>query len=214
MSRIACRICGTRCSAFAVRTMRFWRCPHCGFVYRAPSQHLTGKAARARYQRHTNSLEDEGYRSFLEQFLRMALLPRLAAGASILDFGSGPQPVLAWLCTQKGYQTMVYDPLFAPARGWRSRHFDAIVLHEVIEHLPHPRTTISSLLPQLAPHGFIAIRTRLQPEQPADFERWWYKEDPTHISLFTLASLEFLAQSCGFAHITRPAGDIFVLDRS
>ncbi|MCX7775556.1 MAG: class I SAM-dependent methyltransferase [Spirochaetaceae bacterium] len=211
MSTRSCRICGAAYSIFAIRTMRFWRCSQCGFVYRAPSQHPTSEAARARYGRHTNSLENEGYRAFLEQFLQLALLPHLQAGSRVLDFGSGPEPALARLCERQGWRAWIYDPLFAPTRGWRSRQFEAIVLHEVIEHLPHPRTTISNLRPRMANGGFIAIRTRLQPSPQAAFAGWWYKEDPTHVSFLTLASLEILAHSCGLELLARPAEDIFLL---
>jgi len=206
-----CRVCAAPAEAFIVRTTRFYRCPVCGLYMRAPSCQPSAGAARARYLLHHNSPVDHRYLVWLERFIDTAIMPFAEPGASILDFGCGPEPVLIDLLARRGFSATGYDVHFAPQRTWIKRFWDIIVLHEVLEHLPEPLDTLRFLKSLLAPCGRIAIRTQPAPESPADFARWWYKEDSTHLCMFSPASIERLGAAAGMPDVMRPAQDMFML---
>jgi SAM-dependent methyltransferase len=188
----------------AVRGASYFRCPACGFVRLDDARVLSRDAEEARYRLHRNGLADAGYRTYLETFLDRAAAPYTSQGARILDFGSGPEPSLATLLRDRGYDVSIYDPHFAPARRPLRGPFDLIILHEVIEHLARPHTTLARLVRRLSPGGSLAIRTRFAPEEPAVFARWWYREDPTHRS--------FLARSTFAALAARLVAEVALLE--
>ena len=171
----------------------------------------TSEAAAARYRLHRNDPDDAGYRSYLEAFIERAVAPFVRAGSRILDFGSGPRPVLARMMEERGWPVALYDPHFAPdARSLRGP-FRLAVVHEVLEHVPRPYATLVRLRRRLAVRGLIAIRTRWAPQDPAGFARWWYREDPTHVSFFAPSCFRALAArlGCGIPLLAEP--DLAVL---
>jgi len=77
--------------------------------------------------------------------------------------------------------------------------FDAIVLGDVIEHLPRPSETLDRLAELLAPGGVVCLilpdaGSRLARVMGA---RWW-SVLPTHVQYFTRGSLEVLLRRRGF----------------
>ena len=198
-----CPLCGQRSAAFNAATRktsrRYYRCETCGFVALAPGQRPAYAAAKARYLLHDNDPDDEGYRNFMGGFVSDAILPYIAPGARVLDFGSGPRPALAALLASLGHPGDLYDPHFAKTRAWRRRLYEAIALHEVAEHLAAPGATLGILAARVAPGGVIAIRTRFLPERSQDFAEWWYRMDPTHVSFYEPRSLERFFGGRGFS---------------
>jgi hypothetical protein len=215
---LRCPLCGGRAAPFIAATRktsrRYYRCESCGFVALAPGQRPTAAAAKARYLLHDNDPEDKGYREFVSAFANRALIPHIAPGARVLDFGSGPRPLLAPLLSDLGYRCDLYDPLFAKTRAWRKRTYDAIALHEVAEHLAHPGAALDFLARRVAPGGVIAIRTRFLADQWLDFDQWWYRMDPTHLSFYTPVSLERFFAERGFALASLEAPDTIVFRKT
>ncbi len=111
----------------------------------------------------------------------------------ILDYGSGPEPSMAQLLTEAGYEVSLFDPYFQPLRP--TGDFDLILLHEVFEHLREPRTELEKIKQQLRAGGRLVIRTELR---PADFENWWYARDNTHILFPSSQTMAWIAQDSGF----------------
>lgn len=200
---MTCPVCGRRVSGSPpwalVRGAPYFRCPRCSYIHLDRSRLPEREEEKARYLRHRNEPEDPGYRSYLEEFIRMAVLPFVPPGGRILDFGSGPVPALAALLGERGYLVTYYDPFFAPDHAARAGPFDLITLHEVTEHLFRPCFELSRLARTLAPGGRLAIRTRFAPEDPGEFRTWWYREDPTHVGFFGSRSFAALAERLGMA---------------
>ena len=94
----------------------FWDCGNCGLVFVPPKFHLPEDAEVERYLMHNNDPSDSGYRAFLSR-LWDVLKPRLACGASGLDFGCGPGPALAQMMQEDGFETSLFDPYFFPDRS-------------------------------------------------------------------------------------------------
>ena len=134
-----CRICGCKSEneVFESGKRHFLLCSECGSVSLLSEFFIPPEKQKERYELHNNTLEDEGYRKYLERFFALAL--RLAGFAveykplgfeahsgekniksleecAYLDYGSGPNPCLAELVRKKGIfkSVDIYDLFFAP----------------------------------------------------------------------------------------------------
>ena len=172
---------------------RFVRCPDCDLIFVPGSYHLSPKDERARYMHHNNTLSNEGYVSkFLE---KIALMRKHCPGIrSVLDYGCGPEPVLAQLLRREGLECDVYDPYFFPALPEGS--YDLVISTEVFEHLRDLRAELCRIRSLLNPGGFLAVMTSLHDMIP-DFGNWWYVSDPTHICFFGRRTFGWIAGEFG-----------------
>lgn len=196
--REPCRLCGyaETVEVFAPGDrILYHRCESCGFVAMDKRYQMTPEDEKLRYQQHNNSADNLGYVKFLETFLDFALDPAPSPGASILDFGSGPEPVMAGLMEQRGYRVSIEDPFFAP--GEKSGSFDVITSLEVFEHLDNPFEVLSNLAGRLSENGRLSIGTMFLPESRDDFSNWHYRNDSTHIGFFTQEGLSDAAMKAG-----------------
>jgi hypothetical protein len=139
--------------------------------------------------------------------------PYIKPGGTVLDFGSGPQPVPAGLLASRGFTVTLYDPLFAPDEGWREATWDAIMVHEVAEHLAHPGEIYDTLAASLAPDGVLCIRTRFLPQDPSQFSSWHYRTDPTHVGFFNARSASVLACRLGLSPLLIEEPDRIIVKR-
>ncbi|MBX2993724.1 MAG: class I SAM-dependent methyltransferase [Bdellovibrionaceae bacterium] len=167
------------------------QCPGCD-LYFVPSQdQLTPENERARYETHRNDLGQRGFRDFLMKTVEL-MKTHVPAPAAVLDYGSGPEPSLAMLLSEAGYDVSLYDPFFHP--GVPDGPFDAVLMHEVFEHVRDPRAEIKAALSRLKTGGRLVIRTELR---PAEFENWWYARDNTHILFPSEATMAWIAGDWG-----------------
>ncbi|HEY9053536.1 MAG TPA: hypothetical protein VIO60_01825, partial [Rectinemataceae bacterium] len=101
MRKADCRLCSRPAFGFyaeaAGSRILYYRCATCGYVFKPRSALPTKAMAKARYLEHNNSLDDTGYRAYLETFIDTTSIPFYPSGSDILDFGSGPKPCLAEL---------------------------------------------------------------------------------------------------------------------
>ena len=216
VTHLRCPLCAqeTENINFPIRGRDRWyhRCLSCGFMYLSPAHHLSNVAEKERYLQHQNS-DNDGYLDYLKTFIAQAVHPYLKPDAEILDFGSGPVPALSRLLNIHGYHCYSYDPYFFPDEPWQNRSYDAVVLHEVAEHLAEPAKVFSVASTCIQNGGFFMIRTRFL-EGCADFGSWWYRMDPTHISFYTEIGLRQFMASRGFSPILFQAPDIAVIRKN
>jgi len=214
MREMKCAMCGLATEPFPITTKKsvsmYHRCDHCGFISIASRHHLSPADEKARYLLHKNEESNAGYLGFLRHFLQSALIPYKRQGSLVLDFGSGPSPLLAKIAAIIGYRCDLYDPIFAKTRSWRQRDYDAILLHEVVEHMRHPSAVFSLLTARIKAGGILAIRTRFLPGSIDDFSSWWYRMDPTHVSFFTPACLTEFFSLKGYSLISLQKPDIII----
>ncbi len=195
------------------KNRHYWHCPECLLVFAGRLSLLSSDEELAIYQQHQNDPNDAGYRQFLNK-LAGPLLQRLGPQAlQGLDFGAGPGPTLYLLLEQGGHQVNNYDPYFAPDVAVLERQYDFICSTEAIEHFYQPAVEWQLWLDLLKPGGWLGLMTRLRPEHPADFAKWHYKNDPTHVSFFHADTFLWLAQRDGFAvEIIGP--DVVILQKN
>ncbi|WP_100657535.1 class I SAM-dependent methyltransferase [Alteromonas flava] len=190
----------------------YFHCLQCELVFVDPTQLPPLTTEEREYSLHNNSDSDDGYLRFLDR-ARLPLLKHIPLNAYGIDFGSGPNPVLARRLINDGYRVDVYDPIFAPNKHWleRSKTYDFIVSTEAIEHFHKPHKEWQLWLRLLRPNGHLIIMTKRWLSK-ARFSTWHYKNDPTHVSFFSLRTFEYLAQRDGLT-IKFTSDDVVVMQR-
>ena len=159
---------------------------------------------------------------------RMRLINLVHPGSRVLEIGCGSGPIISYLARVKHCQTLAVepDPVMAadaralgvtvlqgsvddPAlRATLATHgpYDAIILADVLEHLPDPWATLAAIRPWLAVDGAVlasvpnvahwSIRLALL------LGRWDYTEgylmDRTHLRWFTRRTLHQLFADAGY----------------
>ena len=130
-----------------------------------------------------------------------ALTQRQTAEDRGLDFGSGPNPVLAQILEREGYKIGHYDPFFHADETLLSQRYDYIVCCEVIEHFHHPAREFSRLSSMLEPGARLYCMTELfQPQM--DFISWPYKNDFTHCFFYRQETLEWIRNHFHFGSLS------------
>lgn len=170
----------------------YFRCRHCHLVFVPPQQHLQPEAEKAIYDLHQNNLNDPGYRRFLSRLVT-PLTAKIPPNASGLDYGCGPGPLLAKMLQEQGHKVQVFDPYYADTPDTLQNRYDFVTCTEVVEHFRQPQREFQRLFALLKPTGILAIMTKLVLDADA-FSRWHYKNDMTHVSFFSEASIAWLAR--------------------
>ena len=180
-------------SAGKAGNRRFLRCNVCDLIFVPENFHLSAEEELARYRLHDNNLLNEGYVGmFLE---KISLIHQYCPDvSSVLDYGCGPEPVMAELLRREGYKCDIYDPYFFPE--FPERSYDLVISTEVFEHFRAVKAEMYKINSLLNPGGSIAIMTSFH-EFAENFEEWWYITDPTHICFFGLKTFDWISKKFG-----------------
>ncbi|KCZ71958.1 methyltransferase family protein [Candidatus Methanoperedens nitroreducens] len=183
------------------------RCSVCDLIFVPDRYHLLPGDEIARYRLHDNTLLNEGYvRMFLE---KISLIRQYCPGVnSALDYGCGPEPVLAELMKRDGFYCDVYDPYFYPVVPGGS--YDLVISTEVFEHLRDIREELYNIRSLLNPGGFLAVMTSFH-DTIRDFGGWWYISDPTHICFFSMRTFDWISEQFGFRIIHTDRKNFIIL---
>ncbi len=176
----------------------YYYCKTCEFMQMDDSKRVPFDKEREVYDRHENSIECEGYVNMFQNFINSAVIPFKSSGLA-LDFGSGPEPVLTQII-KRDYEFDIdnYDLHFQPEKVYEGKKYDVIVSTEVVEHLPDPMEVFRLFHDLLEDGGVLAFMTLFHENDDDAFLKWWYRRDETHISFFTVKTLENIAKSIGF----------------
>jgi len=192
-----CGLCKTtieRPTHFDKENIPYFKCPVCGIIQEDCSFYPSEGEEKNRYDQHNNTSEDPRYVAYLSDIGKRTITPFVSAGKPVLDFGCGPEPVLANLLKQAGYKTYYYDLFYFPDTDYCNNMYGGIAAIEVLEHIYNLNTTFNTLLSLLEPGGFLIFRTELFTGSKTDFPKWWYQRDPTHISLFTPDTIHYIKE--------------------
>ena len=191
-SNIECPLCTSRATEPLHRDRKrdYRICLSCDVVFVPPEFHVSREEEKARYDLHSHSLEDAGYRTFLNRLVQ-PLEKKLSPGARGLDFGCGRASTLAVLFDDAGWSCANYDLHYCNDPAVLDRQYDFLTCSETMEHFRRPREEFERFLRLVKPGGWIGIMTQLRDEAPP-FAQWFYKNDTTHICFYSRQSFRVL----------------------
>ncbi len=155
---------------------------------------------KMRYQEHINDVEDKGFQKFVSP-ITSAILNNFSATDKGLDFGAGTGPVISKMLNDNGFSIVQYDPFFHNHPDLLNSKYNFIACCEVIEHFYYPKKEFELLRSLLQPGGKLFCMTDLW-NKNIDFHKWYYKNDQTHVFIYTIETIEWLKQNIGFSDIT------------
>lgn len=189
-----CLLCQSESNSFYKE--EYYQCTNCCGIFRPNGQLPSISEEQERYDTHNNDVENEGYQKFVSPITN-AVLKNHSSDESGLDFGAGSGPVIAKLLSDKGYKLSLYDPIYHNNPELLEQEYDYIFACEVIEHLHNPYEEFRRLKTILKPNGKLYCMTHLYDES-ITFDRWYYKNDFTHVFIYTANTIDWVAKNCGF----------------
>lgn len=174
----------------------YFKCEQCDYLFMDPEQRWSEEQEVERYRLHQNQVTD-GYLKFFEPLIVEIEKYRKPHQIKALDFGCGPEPVLAELLKQKSWKTTFYDPLFFPDQNVLKNKYDLVTSTEVWEHLYQPIAVLDQLQDLLSSSALLAVMTSSPPNQE-EFSSWSYRRDMTHVGFFSEKAMKFIAQRYGW----------------
>jgi hypothetical protein len=187
-----CKICSSEVNKIEIEGKIYYRCNNCEFIFLDKKDTVSAEKEKKRYLKHENSLENKGYVKMLNDFIEK--IPNKDRIITALDFGSGPNPVLAHLLKEKGINADIYDIYFAPPEDYKNKKYDLITATEVVEHLKEPLGILKELVKHLNKNGILAVMTSLHKNNEEEFKKWQYRMDETHISFYSEKTIKYLAE--------------------
>jgi hypothetical protein len=133
----------------------------------------------------------------------------ISPDAKGLDYGSGPYPMLVKVMQEDGHDICAWDPYFEPRNELLMQKYDYITCCEVVEHFNKPSESWEQLIGLLKKDGILGVSTSLVPDDIA-FEKWHYIRDDTHVSLYSLKTIQWICNHWGLNLITQD-GAIIIL---
>lgn len=172
--------------------IEYSKCKTCHFTYKKREYHISLEKEKSEYDQHNNSFESIGYVQMFERFINEFINP-LKITKKVLEYGSGPGPVLKELLRRIGHDIYDYDPFFNPNEEYKNHTYELITSTEVFEHFVDPIKELTHLVSLLEPKGYLVIMTSLNTFTDEQFLNWWYRRDRTHISFYHTATFEYIS---------------------
>ncbi|PLX08143.1 MAG: hypothetical protein C0596_07540 [Marinilabiliales bacterium] len=187
----------------------YHKCNSCDLVFLDPKHFLDTDEEKSRYNFHQNNIEDKGYIEFLNRVIQPAkeFISKDDIG---LDFGCGPNPVLAQMIEKDGNKCDYYDPIFFPEI--RKEDYNFIFATECFEHFYNPKKELNTIVSLLKLGGVLSVMTELNLKF-LDFANWYYIKDPTHVCFYSENTVEFICKTFGFENIFSDKNRVFVLKK-
>jgi len=197
---MTCKLCHKPVDTFydAYMECQTYHCKPCEFIFKDLDAIISLDKELKVYEQHNNSEENLGYVAMFQDFMDKTFLPYRAQISTILDFGSGPNPVLAKLMQRSGFKVDHYDKFFSPQKVYEDRKYDLITSTEVIEHIADIHAVMELFSKHLSNKGYLALMTQFHTNDEEEYLKWWYRRDPTHISFFRPQTFKVLAKGYGF----------------
>ncbi len=224
MKENSCIFCFEKNIIFSkISNREYGLCKVCGGIFVKKTDFISENAQKKRYLLHNNDLNNAGYKKFLENFINPVLeflkkQNKITLNFSIFDFGSGVKPCLCELlhhyCVNgllpSDTQINMYDKFFASEKPFIES--DLCVCLETIEHFENLESDLQNLSNCVKKGGYCAIGTNLVPEATS-FEKWWYKEDSTHVCFFTIPALKACLSRVNLSFVDSLSDRIFIFQK-
>lgn len=195
-----CTLCKAKTTGFFRKEDReYLRCQNCKAVLLHTRDYLSANSEKERYLEHNNDVGDPGYQNFVGP-ITSRVQRDFSTASRGLDYGCGTGPVAASLLQKQAYKIDLYDPYFEKHPAVLEETYDFIICCEVMEHFHRPFQEFKRLYKLLNPGGKLYCKTSVFYES-IDFNRWYYKNDPTHVFFYSEESLEWIRGNVGFENL-------------
>ena len=195
-----CLLCQESVNIFRnLKGKEYFKCINCHSIMLNSKNYISSEKEKKRYENHCNDVFDKKYQAFVFPIVE-SVLKDYDKKHKGLDFGSGTGPVITKLLRDNGYRIDIYDPFFANNKEKLKETYDYIVCCEVIEHFHHPSLEFEKLRAMLKPGGTLYLKTNIYSEE-IDFERWYYKNDQTHVFFYHEIALKYIEKKYGFSEL-------------
>jgi len=172
--------------------LNYWKCNFCKTKFLDKKHYIDKSSEKKRYLEHENTIEDEGYRTFLSK-LANPLKDKIQLNAKGLDFGCGHGPALADMFKKDEYSIDLYDPFFFPNKEIFKKKYDFITCTETAEHFFNPKKEFDLINSLLNKGGWLGVMTSFLTTKEA-FDSWYYRRDPTHVVFYAEETFGVIAQ--------------------
>lgn len=194
-----CPLCHQSTSKQRQLSPQFYNCNSCGTVFRHSKYFLSSEKEKDRYLLHENYVEDRNYQSFVSPIID-EVCQSFDSKSKGLDFGAGTGPVISKLLIDKGYQMSLWDPFFHANLSVLNDRYNFIVCCEVIEHFHYPLKEFELMKNLLKPGGKLCCMSEILPKETL-FKDWYYKNDPTHVVIYSEENLKWIKNRVGFSEV-------------
>lgn len=178
---------------------KFVQCKNCKAILLLPEFYLNAAKEKDRYSQHNNDIKDPRYQKFVSP-ITTHVIENLSSTTLGLDYGCGTGPVAAVELQKRGFTVNLYDPFFEDHPEVLTLKYNFIICCEVMEHFHDPYGEFKLLNDLLLPGGILYCKTSVFFED-MDFEKWYYKNDPTHVIFYTPQSLEWIKTNLRFSEL-------------
>jgi SAM-dependent methyltransferase len=200
-TQIECPLCNAETVEFRRFTKAVYnRCSNCNAVFKLSTFFPLPTEEKQRYEQHNNDVHDKGYQQFVSPIVQSILNDFLPIHKG-LDFGAGPGPVITKLLRDNAYSIVEYDPYFWDYPELLEQTYDYIVCCEVMEHFQKPAVSFQLLYDLLKENGKLYCKTALFSDE-IDFDKWYYKNDVTHVFFYTTETIEWIKNHFGFKSVS------------
>jgi len=209
-----CLICGNETVSVVDTQIKvtYSVCNNCHFIHKDKEFHVDRKEENRQYSLHNNSFESEGYVKIFVDLIHDYIKP-LGITKKVLEYGSGPGPVLKELLVREGYSVFDFDPYFNDNLEYQDNMYELITSTEVVEHFNNPLADFKHLSSLLESKGYLVIMTRFRTMELPEFLNWWYRRDTTHVSFYTLKTLEVIAKKFNLNLVTTNNVNVIVFQK-
>lgn len=192
-----CPLCSEKSNLFYKNKLRdYYLCEGCAGIFMDKNQRPTKTEEKVRYLEHNNDVYDEGYRTFVSP-ITSSIFNDFTSQHTGLDFGSGKSKIITTILQEQNYNVSPYDPIFNKQTELLNESYNYIACCEVMEHFHYPFREFERLKQMLKPHGALYCMTDIY-NPNINFDKWYYKNDATHVFIYQKKTLEWILKSFGF----------------
>jgi SAM-dependent methyltransferase len=191
-----CPLCESKSDLFYQKGKTYHICRNCKGIFLNKDYFLSPVSEKLRYETHNNDVNDSRYQEFVSP-ITINVLNDFNNNHIGLDFGAGTGPVISKILKDNNFQIKQYDPFFFNDKSLLNSKYDYIVSCEVVEHFHNPKKEFELLSSILNKSGKLYIMTDIY-DSSINFEKWYYKNDPTHVFLYQNTTFEYIKDSYNF----------------